>query len=56
MKLPLLPTTTVGSFPQTSEMRKARADFRKKKEMEMVDKNLSKIDKIIQKRIKKTQK
>ncbi|PSK96458.1 methionine synthase (B12-independent) [Murinocardiopsis flavida] len=27
-KLPLLPTTTIGSFPQTAEVRKARADFR----------------------------
>lgn len=26
--LPLLPTTTIGSFPQTAEIRKARADFR----------------------------
>lgn len=26
--LPLLPTTTVGSFPQTGELRKARADLR----------------------------
>lgn len=28
-KLPLLPTTTIGSFPQTPEVRKYRADFRK---------------------------
>lgn len=27
LALPLLPTTTIGSFPQTSEVRKARADF-----------------------------
>ena len=27
--LPLLPTTTIGSFPQTREVRKARADFQK---------------------------
>ena len=27
--LPVLPTTTIGSFPQTSEIRKARADFKK---------------------------
>jgi 5-methyltetrahydropteroyltriglutamate--homocysteine methyltransferase len=27
--LPLLPTTTIGSFPQTREIRKARADFKK---------------------------
>ncbi|MEW6534294.1 MAG: 5-methyltetrahydropteroyltriglutamate--homocysteine S-methyltransferase [Candidatus Auribacterota bacterium] len=26
--LPLFPTTTIGSFPQTKEVRKARADFR----------------------------
>lgn len=29
--LPLLPTTTIGSFPQTDEVRKARAMFRKGK-------------------------
>src|SRR6267143_1768451 len=29
LKLPLLPTTTIGSFPQTAEIRKARAAFRK---------------------------
>ncbi|WUJ70352.1 5-methyltetrahydropteroyltriglutamate--homocysteine S-methyltransferase [Kribbella soli] len=28
LDLPLLPTTTVGSFPQTAELRKARADLR----------------------------
>jgi 5-methyltetrahydropteroyltriglutamate--homocysteine methyltransferase len=28
-QLPLLPTTTIGSFPQTSEIRQARAAFRK---------------------------
>lgn len=27
--LPLLPTTTIGSFPQTAELRAARADLRK---------------------------
>lgn len=27
--LPLLPTTTIGSFPQTKEVRKTRAQFRK---------------------------
>jgi 5-methyltetrahydropteroyltriglutamate--homocysteine methyltransferase len=27
--LPALPTTTIGSFPQTREIRKARADFKK---------------------------
>lgn len=29
LDLPLLPTTTIGSFPQTKEVRKARADFKK---------------------------
>ncbi|TDQ59866.1 methionine synthase (B12-independent) [Mesocricetibacter intestinalis] len=29
LKLPLLPTTTIGSFPQTLEIRQARAAFRK---------------------------
>ena len=29
LNLPLLPTTTIGSFPQTKEVRKARADFKK---------------------------
>ncbi|MHC2070902.1 5-methyltetrahydropteroyltriglutamate--homocysteine S-methyltransferase [Bremerella sp. T1] len=29
LKLPLLPTTTIGSFPQTPEVRQARAAFRK---------------------------
>ncbi len=28
IKLPSLPTTTIGSFPQTKEVRKARADFK----------------------------
>jgi len=28
LKLPLLPTTTIGSFPQTIQIRKARADHR----------------------------
>ncbi|SDN86641.1 5-methyltetrahydropteroyltriglutamate--homocysteine S-methyltransferase [Alkalicoccus daliensis] len=28
-RLPLLPTTTIGSFPQTQEMRQARTAFRK---------------------------
>lgn len=28
LKLPTLPTTTIGSFPQTAEVRKARADFK----------------------------
>jgi 5-methyltetrahydropteroyltriglutamate--homocysteine methyltransferase len=29
LKLPLLPTTTIGSFPQTAEVRAARARFKK---------------------------
>ncbi|MGW6511518.1 5-methyltetrahydropteroyltriglutamate--homocysteine S-methyltransferase, partial [Streptomyces niveus] len=29
LRLPLLPTTTIGSFPQTTELRTARADLRK---------------------------
>ncbi|MBA4542288.1 5-methyltetrahydropteroyltriglutamate--homocysteine S-methyltransferase [Thermoactinomyces daqus] len=29
LKLPLLPTTTIGSFPQTSEVRQARRKWRK---------------------------
>lgn len=29
LHLPLLPTTTIGSFPQTNAIRKARADFKK---------------------------
>jgi 5-methyltetrahydropteroyltriglutamate--homocysteine methyltransferase len=28
LELPLFPTTTIGSFPQTGEVRKARADWR----------------------------
>jgi 5-methyltetrahydropteroyltriglutamate--homocysteine methyltransferase len=28
LKLPMFPTTTIGSFPQTKEIRKKRADFR----------------------------
>lgn len=31
LNLGLLPTTTIGSFPQTKEIRKARADFKKGK-------------------------
>ena len=29
LKLPLFPTTTIGSFPQTSDVRKNRQDFKK---------------------------
>lgn len=28
LKLPLFPTTTIGSFPQTAELRKVRAEFK----------------------------
>lgn len=28
LKLPLFPTTTIGSFPQTGDLRKARTDYR----------------------------
>ncbi len=28
LRLPLFPTTTIGSFPQTSEVRRARSDFK----------------------------
>ncbi|MBM3579407.1 MAG: 5-methyltetrahydropteroyltriglutamate--homocysteine S-methyltransferase [Alphaproteobacteria bacterium] len=31
INLPLLPTTTIGSFPQTKEVRKIRADFKANK-------------------------
>jgi 5-methyltetrahydropteroyltriglutamate--homocysteine methyltransferase len=31
LKLPLLPTTTIGSFPQTTDVRKLRADWKKEK-------------------------
>jgi 5-methyltetrahydropteroyltriglutamate--homocysteine methyltransferase len=31
LNLPLFPTTTIGSFPQTNEIRNARADFKAKK-------------------------
>ncbi|ANC43506.1 5-methyltetrahydropteroyltriglutamate--homocysteine S-methyltransferase [Pandoraea pnomenusa] len=30
LKLPVLPTTTIGSFPQTASIRAARADFRRR--------------------------
>jgi 5-methyltetrahydropteroyltriglutamate--homocysteine methyltransferase len=28
LNLPLFPTTTIGSFPQTTDVRKKRADFK----------------------------
>ncbi|MBN1695570.1 5-methyltetrahydropteroyltriglutamate--homocysteine S-methyltransferase [candidate division WOR-3 bacterium] len=34
LKLPLLPTTTIGSFPQTKEIRKVRSEFKKGKIVE----------------------
>ena len=30
LNLPLFPTTTIGSFPQTKEVRKSRLKFKKK--------------------------
>lgn len=56
LKLPLLPTTTIGSFPQTKEIRQARANFKKgyislaqyeeamKKEIEYVVREQEKLD------------
>jgi len=56
IKLPAYPTTTIGSFPQTADIRKARADFKKgtidaaayetamKKEIEHVVRYQEKID------------
>lgn len=56
LKLPLLPTTTIGSFPQTPEIRQARAAFKKgelsaadyeaamKKEIELVVREQEKLD------------
>lgn len=56
LKLPLLPTTNIGSFPQTSEIRRARASFKKgelsladyetamKKEIEYVVREQEKLD------------
>lgn len=31
LNLPILPTTTIGSFPQTMELRKARREYKAKK-------------------------
>ncbi len=56
LKLPLLPTTSIGSFPQTTEIRHARAAFKKgtlsladyeaamKKEIELVVREQEKLD------------
>lgn len=56
LNLPLLPTTTIGSFPQTSEIRHARAQFKKgalsledyeaamKKEIELVVREQERLD------------
>ncbi len=56
LNLPLLPTTNIGSFPQTSEIRQARAQFKKgtlsledyeaamKKEIELVVREQEKLD------------
>ncbi|URJ25091.1 5-methyltetrahydropteroyltriglutamate--homocysteine S-methyltransferase [Candidatus Blochmannia ocreatus (nom. nud.)] len=47
LNLPMLPTTTIGSFPQTKEIRKLRADLKKNK----IEKNFYNIN--IKKYIKK---
>ncbi len=39
LDLPLLPTTTIGSFPQTKEIRKVRSEFKKVKTTEEHYKN-----------------
>ncbi|MFZ7217705.1 5-methyltetrahydropteroyltriglutamate--homocysteine S-methyltransferase [Avibacterium avium] len=56
LNLPLLPTTNIGSFPQTSEIRQARAQFKKgtlsledyeaamKKEIELVVREQERLD------------
>ena len=56
LNLPLLPTTNIGSFPQTTEIRHARAAFKKgdlsledyeaamKKEIELVVREQEKLD------------
>lgn len=56
LNLPLLPTTSIGSFPQTTEIRRARAAFKKgdlsleeyensmKKEIELVVREQEKLD------------
>jgi 5-methyltetrahydropteroyltriglutamate--homocysteine methyltransferase len=31
LNLPILPTTTIGSFPQTIELRRVRREFKAKK-------------------------
>lgn len=48
-KLPILPTTTIGSFPQTQEIRKLRQQFKKNEitEKEYEDKIKEKINEII---------
>ncbi|WP_343155168.1 5-methyltetrahydropteroyltriglutamate--homocysteine S-methyltransferase [Buchnera aphidicola (Kurisakia onigurumii)] len=45
LQLPILPTTTIGSFPQTKEIRKLRSDFINKKLDK--EKYIQKIKKII---------
>ena len=49
LKLPLFPTTTIGSFPQTSDVRKNRQEFRKglKSKEEYVEFNRKKIEECI---------
>lgn len=51
LKLPLLPTTTIGSFPQTKELRKVRADYKggkitEKEYREFINKEIEKAMKI----------
>ena len=48
LKLPLLPTTTIGSFPQTKEVRVMRSKFKK------AEISLAEYDKFIKKEIIKT--
>ncbi|MCP4482884.1 MAG: 5-methyltetrahydropteroyltriglutamate--homocysteine S-methyltransferase [bacterium] len=49
-KLPLFPTTTIGSFPQTKEVRKNRLNFKKGKILDLEYKQYicSEIDKLIE--------
>jgi 5-methyltetrahydropteroyltriglutamate--homocysteine methyltransferase len=50
LDLPLFPTTTIGSYPQTAEIRKARAEFREGKidEAAYVERMRSEVDRVIQ--------
>ena len=53
LDLPLLPTTTIGSFPQTKEIRKVRSEFKKGKITEEDYKNSMKdfINEVINKQV-----